>query len=214
MVGTRAVRPRLAAIAALPLVSLFVLQATAHAEPTSWLAFGPGLSANYDRSSHGEAGGLTVSAEIGLGTDPSHPLVVGGVFRALTTFGVAPDRLPLSLSARIATSGFARGDLGVAMDLGVAARWTGGQTYGHFPFQPVAILGLPGALQLEVGFDLGDVTGASPAAAGGFFLVSVDFFRLASRRSGTQKGFFSSEAPPPVTVTFHDLAPAAPPTPP
>lgn len=205
MVDPRSVRQAQTIFAALLLV---LLPSRARAEPTSWLAIGTGLSFDYDYASHGEAGALAVAAEVGVGTDPSHPLVVGGVFRALTNLGIGADPLPLSLAARLATSGFVRGEWGVAVDLGVTARLWGSQAFGHFPFQPVGILGFPGGPQLEVGALLGDVTGTSPAAAGGFVLFSIDFFRLATRASGSQKGFWSDRSAPPVTTTIHDHPPA------
>lgn len=203
MLDTRVVR---IARALATILLLLLCSSSARAEPTSWLALGPGLGESYDYLDHRQSGVVfAISTELGLGTDSRNPFVIGGVFRTLTLTGNGTD---VSLAARLATSGFARGYWGLAFDLGVAARWWGGGAYGHYPIQPVAIFGFPrGGIQIEIGAQIGDVTGESPGAAGGFILFAADIFRLMTRQTGYQRGFWS-EPPPTMSTTIHDHPPA------
>ncbi len=195
---------------ALVLATAFFLTASlAHAEPTSWLAAGPGLSEQYDNLDKRNNGTFAIATAIGLGTEPTHPVVVGGVFRTLTSLGLGTD---VSLSARAATAGFALGEWGVALDVGVAARWWRYQDYGHFPLQVIGVIGVPAGLQLEAGLQIWDVTGDSPTAKGGFVAVTLDLFRLASKTAHAQRSFFGSSPPPALQVIEHTIQqPPAPP---
>jgi hypothetical protein len=197
---------------ALTLLVTVVLKApTAHADtPTSWLALGTGASVQRDNLDHVESLALAASAEIGIGTPSTSPLVVGGVFRAMTHFTLGTD---LSLSGRVATSGFARGLWGLALDLGVTAKWWAQQEYGHFPITLVGIVGFPGGLHIEAGAQFLDVTGDSPTAKGGFVIFAVDFFAFATASSHVQKGFWS-DPPPQMQVIEHDIQQPIPAPPP
>ena len=193
MLDTRVVRKALALATTLLVV---LCSPSARAEPTSWLALGPGLGESYDHLDHQQSGvTFAISAELGLGTDSRNPFVIGGVFRTLTFTEYGTD---VSLAARLATSGFARGYWGLAFDLGVGARWWGRGEYGHYPIQPVAIFGFPrGGIQIEVGAQIGDVTGESPVTAGGFILFAADIFRLLTRQTGATSGASASSLLPP-----------------
>ena len=153
----------------------------AHAEPTAWLAVGGGYSfqRNGADGTTGRVGAFTLSA--GAGTTSTRPLVVGILWRTVTHFSLGTD---IGLATRIATGGFARGDWGLALDLGVAARLWAQQNYGHYPLQAVLTGGLPWGLNLAVGADLWDISNDTPKARGGFALLEVDFLRFTVMRNG------------------------------
>jgi hypothetical protein len=158
----------------------------AHAEPTTWLAFGGGYgSARNGYLLDSNKGGV-YSQLIGVGTTPTNPLIIGGVFRTLGT--------DISLSARLATRGFAIGDWGVAFDLGVAGRFWKQQDYGHFPLQGVLTLGAPFGFEVAVGGDLWDITGDTPTARSGFVILELDLLRLTTMRSGASTKYWPSPA--------------------
>jgi hypothetical protein len=162
---------------------------SARAEPTTWLAFGGGYGFAHNGYSLETDKNGQFSTLIGVGTSPSHAFVIGGVFRSLTNFTLGTD---ISLSARVATQGFARGDWGAALDLGVAGRFWKQQDYGHFPLQGVLTLGAPYGLELAIGADVWDVTGDNPTARSGFVLFEIDLLRLTSMRSGATTKYWPS----------------------
>jgi hypothetical protein len=166
---------------------------TAHAdEPTSWLALGGGYGFERNGVAEQNRRATAFNVALGVGTPNTNPFVIGGVFRSLTYFTLGTD---ISLSARLATGSFARGDWGLAVDLGVAGRWWKGQDYGHFPIKAILIGGLPYGFQVDVGADFWDVTGDRPAAAGAFALIELDFLRLTVMRSGSTTKHWPNPSP-------------------
>src|SRR4029077_2180706 len=102
------------------------------ADVSSWMAVGGGGSAqvNHDTSSREFAPAFTYS--LGVGSSPLSSLVLGGLLRGQTTFGLGTD---LGVAVRGSTGGFARGDWGLALDAGALWRpWRGG-SYGQWPIQ-------------------------------------------------------------------------------
>lgn len=154
---------------------------SAHAEPSSWLSLGGGYGFQHDGYFGGTDKGGVFTGAIGVGSSSRSPFVVGGVFRTTVFFDLGTD---ISLAARFATGSFARGDWGLALDLGVAGRFWRDQDYGHFPIQAIAIFGAPWGLQLGVGADVWDVSGDTPKARGGFAVLEIDLLRLTAMRSG------------------------------
>jgi hypothetical protein len=180
-----------------PLV--FVLAALAGAAPlrearadvSSWMAIGGGYAAqlNRDRSSRDPAGALTYS--LGVGSSPLSRLVIGGLFRGTTMFGLGTD---LGVALRAATGGFARGDWGAALDAGVLWRSWGGTSYGEWPLQGVLTIGSPWGLQLGVGAQVFSVTGGTQAE-GVFATLEIDLLRLTVMRQGTSERWWPNPAP-------------------
>jgi hypothetical protein len=188
------VRLRFASIPA-ALLALFAATftpATAHAEPTSWLAVGPGYSLQRNGVADYDARATTLSLSLGVGTSANNPFVIGGIGRAVTYFTLGTD---LGLAARLATRGFARGDWGFALDAGVTARWWERQAYGHFPVQVVATLGMPWGFQLGLGADVWDVSGDTPTARGGFAVFEIDLLRLTVMRNGATTRWWPNPSP-------------------
>jgi hypothetical protein len=65
--------------------------------------------------------------ETGLGSNPRNSWVFGGLVRTWTHFGAGTD---LVLAQRTASGGFARGNWGVALDVGGYQRWWGPDSTG------------------------------------------------------------------------------------
>ena len=61
--------------------------------------------------------------------------MLGGILRGTTFLHLGTD---LGIALRGATGGFARGQWGVALDLGVVGRWWRQFDYGEYPFRVVA----------------------------------------------------------------------------
>ena len=134
-------------LAALPLV---LAPSVARAdEPTTWLGLGGGYAFERDSAQSLMRRATAFNISLGVGTPNNHPVVVGGVFRSLTYFTLGTD---ISLSGRVAMGSFARGDFGLALDLGVAGRWWKGQDFGHFPLKAILIVESPSAFRRRLIF--------------------------------------------------------------
>ncbi len=183
---------RLAAFS--PLLGFALLAAgPARADVTSWLAVGGGYgvahSATQGASAFDNAG--TIGASIGVGTDPRSRWVVGGLFRSMTYVGVGTD---IGLGARLATGGFARGDWGGAIDLGIGYRYWESGGFGHVPIQPAITIGAPWGLQLALGADVGSLW-KDPGAFGGFAVLELDLLRLTLMRQGSTDSAWRNPSP-------------------
>jgi hypothetical protein len=175
----------------------------AQAEPTSWLAVGGAGATQLNRASSTQsvAGALTYS--VGVGTTPLAPVVVGGIFRGQTYFGLGTD---VGLAIRAATGGFARGEWGLALDAGAAWRpWKTSATsdYGAWPLQFVLTGGAPWGFQIALGTELSSVSGGTPAR-GFFAALEIDLLRLTVMRQGETEHWWPNPthageppAPPP-----------------
>jgi hypothetical protein len=163
----------------------------ARADVSSWMAVGggSGLQLNRDTSHHDFAGSLTYS--LGVGSSPLKPLVLGGLLRGQTFFGLGTD---LGLAIRAATGGFARGDWGVALDAGVLWRPWGNGDYGEWPIQGVLTVGAPWGLQLALGAEVSSVSGGTPAQ-GFFAALEIDLLRLTVTRQGSTERWWPNPVP-------------------
>jgi hypothetical protein len=109
--------------------------------------------------------------DTGLGTSATHPLVVGGVFRLQGYFGAGAD---LAFLSRLVTRGFAKGDFGGGIDVGVYQRWWGRNSTGGIGN---IVLGAPWGLTL-----LGGATVGSGEQRLYFASVGIDLARLTVHR--------------------------------
>lgn len=165
-------RSRLAA--ALGAVVGLSLPSAARADVSSWLFVGSGPSWVHDRQS-GTTLQPALQLDTGMGTDPSHAVIVGGVLRWQTHFGRGTD---LGLVLRTATGGFVNGDWGGAIDLGGYERWWGVGSSGG---TAALVLGAPWGVTLTLGGALGSNEGRGMTA-----VLGVDLARLTIyRRSGS-----------------------------
>ncbi len=163
----------------------------AQADVTSWMAVGGGYAGqvNRDTTTLDQAAAFTYS--IGVGTTPLRPLVVGGLLRGTTMFGLGTD---LGLAVRAATGGFARGDWGVALDAGALWRSWGNDTHGTWPLQGVATIGAPFGFQLALGGEIWSVAGGTQAE-GFFAALELDLLRLTVTRQGATERWWPNPAP-------------------
>ncbi|MDX2056136.1 MAG: hypothetical protein SFV15_27290 [Polyangiaceae bacterium] len=143
---------------------------SARAESSAWLSFtgGPATLAD-DGDSLGTSGLLEISS--GLGTSPLDPLVWGGLVRSSTYFASGTD---LSLLGRVATSGYALGNWGVALDAGGYERFWGRGSAG---FTGSLSLGAPWGLVASAGGMLGTNSTRGASVSVGFDFARLTIFR-------------------------------------
>ena len=165
--------------------------ATAHADVTSWLAVGGGVSSQRNRETSKREPFPLLTYSIGVGSPSERAVVLGGLLRGTTLMGVGTD---LGLAARVASGGFARGDWGVALEAGAAWRpWRGG-SYGEWPFQAVLTGGVPWGFQVALGAELWSVGGQAPAQ-GFFAALELDLLRLTVMRQGSTERWWRNPLP-------------------
>ncbi|MEO8183330.1 MAG: hypothetical protein ABI895_31235 [Deltaproteobacteria bacterium] len=140
----------------------------AAAQATSWLYVGGGTGV-VDQGERQTRPALQL--DTGLGSPATHPLVLGALFRAQAYFGSGVD---LALVARGVSRGFARGELGVGLDVGVYQRWWGADSTGVIGN---LVLGGPWGLTL-----LGGATLGSGDQRLYFASVGIDLARLTVHR--------------------------------
>jgi len=147
---------------------------TARADVSSWVFVGGGVS-------HLQQQGLSATwmpamrLHLGLGTDPSNPIVLGGLFSLEPNFGYGSD---LALLFRGASRSFVNGDFGLALDVGPYQRFWGEKSTGG---EGTLWLGAPWGISLGVNASIG-----SHDAKGFWGIVGIDFARLTIyRTSGT-----------------------------
>lgn len=164
----------------------------ARADVTSWFAVGGGFGfQGSEVAATGTQKGGIFNASLGVGSSSRAPVVIGGIVRSMTLLGAGTD---VSLSTRVASGGFARGEWGLAVDLGVAARPWGNGDHGRWPLQGILTLGAPFGLNLGVGGHLLDVGGYRPAQ-GGFAILELDLLRLTVMRQGGSESFWPNPSP-------------------
>ncbi len=192
--ASRNVRRSLAFAAALGagLCSLHAFSAEAHADTSSWLTGGGGYGFQHSDSRGAFDRASALSFSIGVGTQPTSSIVVGGLLRTTTYFSLGTD---LGLSARIASGSFARGQWGLAFDFGPGWRsWGRGADYGRFPLHAMIVGGAPWGLQLGIGGDIWSIGGA-PAAQGAVAILEIDLLRLTVMRQGSTDRWWENPSP-------------------
>lgn len=190
-------------VASLFALGLVAVARPAHAEPSAWLSGGGGVAIQ-SRSTTVGADGLAVpngasgvdtrpamSFALGVGTTPAARFAVGGVLRFTTFFEQGTD---IAIGPRFATGGFARGDFGLAFDLGVAFRTYKDGVYGRVPLQAIALFGVPFGAQLGLGVQAFSLDGGAQTA-GGFALLELDVLRLTVLRQGSSTNLWENPSP-------------------
>jgi hypothetical protein len=172
--------------------ALTVFPASARAEPTSWFSVGGGYALEKNTVTRSADTAFALDGAVGIGTPATHPVVVGGVFRAVGYVGFGAD---INLSLRVAMQSYCVGDFGLALDLGVGARFWGGGAYGNYPLHGALVAGIPFGFQVVVGADGWDLSQQATKAWGGFAALEFDFLRLTSMRSGESTKIWSNPSP-------------------
>lgn len=153
----------------------------ARADVSSWLFVGGGagsLDAGADAETHG-----ALRLQLGMGSSPNAPIVVGGTVHTLSFFGAGTDA---GLSARIATGGFVRGGWGLALDAGGYQRWWG---IGSSGVLGSVSLGAPWGIQAVFDMEMGTNDQRTYAA-----FLGVDLLRLTVYRT-TGTSWFPNPLP-------------------
>src|SRR4051812_45757832 len=154
-------------VAGLAAASLWPRSAAAQA--SSWLYVGGGTGVIDDAGDRKTRPALQL--DTGLGSAATHPLVLGGLFRAQAYFGSGVD---LAVVARCVSRGFARGDWGMGLDIGAYQRWWGTDSTGAIGN---LVLGGPWGLTL-----LGGATVGSADQRLYFASLGLDLARLTVHR--------------------------------
>lgn len=163
----------------------------AHADVTSFLAFGPGYGLKRNDSTKDFDRATAFGYSIGVASSPRGALVAGGMFRGITYLDLGTD---ISLSLRVATGGFARGQWGLAFDVGPGWRSWQNSDYGRFPLGGLVTLGAPWGLQLAVGGEALNLAG-SPQSQGLVALIEIDLLRLTVMRQGGTDRYWENPSP-------------------
>ena len=163
----------------------------ASADVSSWLSAGGGYGMHHNESTRSYDGAAGASFALGVGTDPLRSSVVGGVFRSTTYFSLGTD---VGIAARGATGGFARGQWGLAIDVGPMWRTWGDGNYGRFPLGGMLILGAPWGLQLGLGGEFWSLSG-EPYARGAVAVLEIDLLRLTVMRHGATDRYWENPSP-------------------
>jgi hypothetical protein len=149
----------------------------AHADVSSWVYVGGGLSSLKQQNLELKVD-PSLAIETGIGTAPTHPLVVGGMFKLQALFGNGAD---LGVALRLATRSFVTGNFGLALDAGPYQRfWGEGSTGG----QASLVLGAPWGITLSLGGGIGTNDARQFGAT-----LGVDFARLTVYRLAGENWF-------------------------
>jgi hypothetical protein len=164
----------------------------ARADVSSWMAVGSGGSVQYNRETATSDFAPSLTYSMGVGSSPIAPVVIGGLVRGQTFFGLGTD---LGVALRGSTGGFARGDWGVALDVGAAWRPWSTDAHGEWPLQLVLTGGAPWGFQLALGTEFWDVSGGGIPAQGFFAAIEVDLLRLTVMRQGSTDPWWFNPTP-------------------
>ena len=162
------------------------------ADGSSWLSVGGGYGLKRSESNDSFSRATAFSLGIGVGSDPLGSIVAGGMLRSTTYFTLGTD---FGIAARVATGGFARGQWGLALDVGPSWRtWVNGRDYGRFPLGGMLFLGGPWGMQLGVGGDVMNIAG-EPQSRGFQALLEIDLLRLTVMRQGKTDHYWENPSP-------------------
>ncbi len=165
---------------------------SASADAASFLSVGGGYGFKHNDTTGRGAHRGALSLAIGVGTDPTRSFVVGGMLRSTTYFALGTD---LGLAARFATGGFARGQWGLALDVGPTWRSFGDGSYGRWPVSAMLAFGGPWGMQLAVGGELFKIAGDDASARGIVALFEIDLLRLTVMRQGATDKWWENPSP-------------------
>ncbi len=163
----------------------------ARADVTTWLAFGTGLAVDHSTTTHITNWSPGISASMGVGSDPTRAIVVGWAFRLMSRVNEGAD---MSLSLRLTTGGYSRGDWGLGFDLGPGLRLWESNNDGMYPLQGNVIFGAPWGLQATVGSDLLNLA-IHPASIGAYALIEFDLMRFTLMRQGSTDAYWKVPLP-------------------
>lgn len=151
----------------------------AHADVSSWVFVGGGVT-QLAQNSLASSTAPSMRVNFGMGSDPSHPLIFGGLFSWDPIFGHGSD---LSVVFRTATHGYVNGGLGLALDLGPYQRFWGEGSVGG---TGTLWLGAPWGVALGLGGSVGSHEARSFSA-----ILGIDLARLTVYRTTGTNAFLN-----------------------
>lgn len=163
----------------------------ARADVSSWLSLGGGYGLNRAESTGRYDRATAMSYAIGVGSDPTSSIVIGGLLRGTTYFTLGTD---FGVALRAATGGFARGQWGVALDVGPMWRTWGSGDYGQFPLGGMLTFGAPWGVQLGIGGEYWNING-KPYATGIVAVLEIDLARFTVMRQGATDRWWENPSP-------------------
>jgi len=169
---------------------------SAHADASAWVSVNGGTAVYSMDGGDVVARGM-MAFDAGVGTSPTAPFLVGGIFRVAP---IIEDGVDVYFLARGATGGFQTGDFGVAVDLGGYLRSFGPES-SPTPsggFAGSVVIGAPLGLQLTLSGQVGTV-----ATYGGSATLGIDLLRLTVYRQSLTEWWPNPSSPGDPT---HDLA--------
>jgi hypothetical protein len=178
-------------VAASALVASLLAPAAARADVSSWFSMGGGYAVQRNGVTESMDRASTFTMAAGVGSSPRDRFVFGAGVRLTTLLSLGTD---LSFMPRFATGGFARGDWGLALDVGVTARWYDDGHYGRYPLQMMLVGGTPWGFQLGVAGHALSLSG-EPHAAGFMALLEFDFVRFTVMRQGSSERWWKNPSP-------------------
>jgi len=166
-------------------LTALTLGSTARADTSAWMFAGAGaLGSRVAQPPPGsmpssppacDAGKFCANAaltfDMGVGTTPDGPVIIGGLFRVQPLIGAGTD---LAILARVATHGFQAGDFGLAFDAGGFARFWGEKAGG---FMGEITVGAPLGLQLSIEAMVGTEKTLGFGAVAGIDLLRLTLYR-------------------------------------
>jgi hypothetical protein len=160
--------------------------APARADPSAWLAASAGVMEWKQASAlpPGPNPNGALSFDVGVGTSPDRPFIVGGIFRLAPIITQGSD---LTLQMRLCNRGFQGGVFGAAIDLGGYYRFWGATSRG---FAGGLTLGGPFGLQASIQTTLG-----TDSAVGFGVVAGIDLLRLSVFRRTSLKWWPNSTLP-------------------
>jgi hypothetical protein len=180
------------AFAAVVAVACILHAEPARADITSFLSMGGGMELARNRVANTTDSAGSMSFAMGVGTDPFRKVVLAGMFRSTTSFTLGTD---LNIAARVATGGFARGQWGVALDVGPGWRSFAHGQYGKWPLFGQVTFGAPWGLQLGAGAQVLKLGGDDPTAVSFLAVLEVDLLRLTIMRQGSTDKWWPNPSP-------------------
>jgi hypothetical protein len=162
-------------LTAFTLPSLLVVALAAHvarAQATSWLYLGGGAGVIEPSDQDARDRFPLVQIDTGLGSSATHPIVAGGILRVK---GYVGGGLDLGALARMTSKGYARGDFGLGLDVGLNQRLWGVKTT---ELTGDIVLGAPWGLTAVAGAEIG-----AHDRKGFFVSLGFDFARLTVHRN-------------------------------
>jgi hypothetical protein len=167
-----ALRRQGALVAALFGLAAATLSEPARADAASWFSLAGGAGVYSEGDTRHYPGALQI--ELGIGSTPASPIVVGAVAKTFSYFGYGTD---VAFTLRTATGGFARGWFGVALDAGAYQRWWGTDSSG---FLGALVVGGPLGLQVSAMTEQGTNDVRVYAATFGIDLLRLTVYRNSS----------------------------------